>query len=188
MNTAVLIAIIAASVSIVGWLVNHVLSLRSERRRIRLVAQLSHIEKQLAELYGPLAFLLYEGTGSFEDLLGTLGRRYIFTGDSALPEGELKLWLFWVDYDLMPRNAVIQSLLSTKTHLIAGSDMPASYVKFLDHYNSWRVSHARWKEHGVEYSWHSKINWPQEFESEVIDTFKDLMRRHAELIGAVARV
>lgn len=187
MNTAVVVAVIAGAVSAAGWLVNYVLSSASERRRVRLTAYLSHIERQLEELYGPLSFLVLEGKASFEDLLQTLGRRQVFIEGEALPDEELKLWLFWVDHDFMPRNAAIQSLLSAKTHLIAGASLPKSYIDFLDHYNSWRVTHHRWREKGISYSWHSKIDWPTEFEDDILGTFEALMGIRAELIGMVAR-
>ncbi|MEU0788828.1 hypothetical protein ABZ342_02100 [Amycolatopsis sp. NPDC005961] len=187
MNAAVVVGVIAASVSIVGWFVSHVLNSRAERRRVRLAAQLAHVGKQLEELYGPLAVLSYEGRASFRDLLGTLGRDYVPLTELPIPQDILDLWLFWVDHDFMPRNAAVQQLVATKSHLIDGGDLPDSYRQFIDHYNSWRMSHERWKQQGIAYSWHSKTEWPSDFDRDVIKTYRDLLRRHAELIGAVAR-
>jgi hypothetical protein len=186
-NTTLRVALIAASVTVIGWMVNYLLSSNHERKRARLAAQLAHVEKQLAELYGPLAFLIYEGRATFEDLLQTVDRRYLFIDNKPLSDAEVRMWLFWVDEDLMPRNAAIQALLSSKSHLIDAENLPESYVAFLDHYNSWRVTHSRWTKQGVEYSWHSKVNWPSEFDADVLETFRRLKRTHAELTGAVAR-
>lgn len=185
MNPPVTAAVIAASVSVLGWVINHILSSRSERKRARLTARLSHIEQQLSKLYGPLAFLIYEGKATFSDLLQSLGRSYVFRGDEQLPDDELRLWLFWVDHDFMPRNDKIQSVLSMNSHLITGQELPESYIRFLDHHNSWRLVHERWKIDGIEYPWHSKINWPVDFEDDVLTTFRRLMRTHSELVGAV---
>ena len=77
----------------------------------------------------------------------------------------------------------IKSLLMSRTHLIEGSEFPRSYVEFLDHCNSWSINHRRWQEQKVEYSWHSRINWPSRFEKQVLKTFKVLKSRHAQLIG-----
>ncbi|WP_370968917.1 hypothetical protein [Amycolatopsis sp. cg9] len=187
MNAAVVVAVIAGSVSIVGWFVSNLLNARSERRRIRLTARLAHVEKQLEELYGPLAVLIYEGKASFRDLLTTLGRPHVFGADRPVPQKDLDLWLFWVDHDLMPRNAAVQQLLATKSHLIEEDDFPASFHQFVEHYNAWRVSHLRWKEEGVPYPWHSKTNWPDAFDDDVITTYRELLARHSRLIGAVAR-
>jgi hypothetical protein len=187
MNAAFLVAVLAGAISVVGWFVSHLLTMRADRRRARLAARTGHVEKQLAELYGPLAFLVYEGRASFGELLRNLGRHVVFPPGRPLPEDELRTWLFWVDQDLMPRNAAIQKLLSTKTHLIVDGDLPASYIAFIDHYNAWRVPHERWKEEGVPYSWHSKNNWPKDFDDDVLETFRALMQKHAELIGAAGR-
>lgn len=184
MNPPVTAAVIAAAVSVLGWVINHILSSRSERKRARLTARLGHIEKQLSELYGPLAFLIYEGRATFSDLLQGLGRPYVFRSEQ-LPDDELKLWLFWVDHDFMPRNDKIQTILSTNSHLITGHELPESYIRFLDHHNSWRIVHERWKTDGTEYVWHSKINWPVDFEDDVLATFRQLMRTHSALVGAV---
>jgi hypothetical protein len=186
-NATILVATITAMVTIAGWFINNVLTARSERNRSRLTAELNHVERQLSELYGPLAFLIYEGQSTFLDLLDNLGRTYVFWNDEPLPESELSLWLFWVDNDLMPRNAAIQELLATKGHLIAGRTMPPSYLDFMKHYNAWRVSHLRWKEEGIKYSYHSKTNWPRQFATDIVATFEELMQRHATLLGAVAR-
>ncbi|MFI1032221.1 hypothetical protein [Streptomyces sp. NPDC020951] len=185
MDNTITVAIIAASVSVIGWLVNHILSEQSERNKAKRQALLSHIEKQLEELYGPLFFLMHEGDSSFKDFLETVGRNYVFV-NGEIREEDLHAWLFWVDNDLMPRNHAIQKLLSSKAHLIDASRMPESFLAFLDHYNSWRVSHLRWKEEGVPYRWHSRTNWPREFHRDVVKTYERLKRRQEELIGILA--
>jgi hypothetical protein len=184
MNVAVVIAVIAGLVSAVGWLVNYVLSSNADLKRQRLISRLAHLEAQLEQLYGPLAFFIIEGRASANDLISTFGRAPFLAGEE-LSEQELSRWLFWVDNDFLPRNAAIQALLSSKSHLIAGESIPDSYVEFLDHYNSWRVTHLRWKQEGFEYSWHSKVIWPEAFGNDVMDTFQDIKKEHARLIDLV---
>ena len=185
MGPAIAVAVIAAAVSVAGWVVNYVLSSKSERERTRRAARLAHVQNQLERLYGPLAFLIYEGRKAFNDIWEKFGAKSIFTEDGELSEKELDLWLFWVDHEFIPRNVEIERLLSANTHLIPGKRLPDSYVKFLDHHISWHMEHLRWKESGIRYSWHSKVNWPREFEDEVLSTFGDLMEEHAALIGSV---
>ncbi|HYW70499.1 MAG TPA: hypothetical protein VE961_05665 [Pyrinomonadaceae bacterium] len=185
MNVSILVAIITAFVTATGWLVSHILLTRREDKNRQTDSSLKFIDRQLEELYGPLAFLMWEGDRAFKDLLETLGRPYVFSGDRPLPEAELKLWLFWLDQFFFPKNEKIRELLMNNTHLIEGSEMPASYVRFLEHYNSWRIEHLRWKQEGVPYSWHSKMNWPLEFSSDVLNTFKTLKARQAVYKGKV---
>ena len=182
-DASVLVAVIGGLVTALGWLVSTRLTASQERQRQQADALLKYVERQLEELYGPLAFLIYEGRRTYEDLLEALGRTYVFEANAPLPEDELRIWLFWTEFDFLPRNAKIKALLTSKTHLIDGPTFLDSYIAFLDHTNSWEISHRRWKEQKVEYPWHSKVNWPDEFESEVTDTFQDLKAKHAALIG-----
>ncbi len=174
MNISILIAIISGAVTAIGWLVSHILISRREDENRRIEASLRFIERQLEELYGPLAFSVWDSTRAFTDLLETLGRSYVFHPDRPLPEDELKVWLFWLDNFFFPKNEKIKELLMTKTHLIEGDEMPASYIKFLEYYNSWNIDHLRWKKESIAYSWHSKMNWPEQFSLDIINTFKSL--------------
>jgi hypothetical protein len=185
MGPVLVAAVIAAAVSAAGWVVNYILSSKLERERTRQAARLTHVQNQLERLYGPLAFLVYEGRKAFNDVWEKFGGQAIFTGDRELSQEELDLWLFWVDNEFIPRNTKIEQLLSANTHLIPGKRLPDSYIKFLDHHIGWHMEHLRWTEGGTRYSWHSKINWPKSFEDEVLSTFEDLMEEHAALIGSV---
>ncbi len=183
METPIYVALIAAILTAIGWIVNHQLTHHRDERSRRHQASLKFIERQLEELYGPLAFLLHEGRRAFSDLLESLGRSHIFTEGVELPEEEHSTWMFWVENSFLPKNQKIKELLMTKTHLIEGEQFPQNYVAFLDHHNSWMIHHERWLKEKVPYSWHSKVNWPVEFEFEVLQTFESLKRKHAKLIG-----
>lgn len=111
MNIELTIALLAGAVTAAGWLVNHVLSERAERRRQHLQAQLEFTTRQLEQFYGPLAFLMIEGRRVFDDLLDSLGRRYVFLEDEPLPADELETWMFWLDQSFLPRNREIRHLL-----------------------------------------------------------------------------
>ena len=182
MSPTVIGALVAATAAAVGWFVSYLLTTISAKRSLKQAAALKYIERQLEELYGPLAFLILEGRQTFHELLASLGRNFVFTGGDPLPDHELKTWLFWVENDFLPRNERIKTLLSTKTHLLAGADIGKSYLAFLDHYDSWYINHLRWQKEGFAYSWRSKINWPESFEQEVLDTFRELKNRHADLL------
>ena len=183
METAIEVALITAVVTAIGWLVVHYLSQKRDRENTQKEAALRHVERQLEELYGPLTFLIHEGRRTYADLLENLERDHVFEGDEPLPEDEQKMWLFWIENSLMPKNEKIRQLLMSKTHLIDGSRFPDSYVTFLDHHNSWTINHLRWKEEGIPYRWRSKIDWPKPFDREVLDTFKKFKGIHARLLG-----
>jgi hypothetical protein len=186
METPVVVALVAGVVTAIGWLVNHWLTANREEARRRTEAQLKFVERQIEELYGPLASLLHEGRRTFADLLQALGRTYVFHDDDFLPPEELKTWLYWAETEFLPRNEKIKDLLKSKTHLIDGPTFPESYVQFFDHCNSWAINHRRWKDQKIAYSWRSKINWPDEFENEVLGTFASLKAEHSNLLGRLS--
>lgn len=187
MDTALMIAILGAVVTAVGWLVTHILSTSTERHHQRLIAQIEYTRQQLEELYGPLAFLILEGEQSFRDLIEILGTNYVFSVDDFIEEDTLKTWLFWVENDFFPRHQKIVDLLSSKTHLIEGASVPKSFLAFLNHQHSWKISHERWQKQQVTYSWHSKVDYPREFDREVLSTFESLKKRHSMLIGKILK-
>lgn len=186
MDTTLTVAILGAVVTALGWLVTHILSTSSDRRRQSLLAQLDFTKRQLEELYGPLAFLVIEGQQSFRDLIATLGRNVIFPEGYDLPENELALWLFWVENDFFPRNEKVKALISSKTHLIEGEKVPESFLAVVERHNSWMMMHKRWQQQGVKYAWYAKERWPREFNQEVLATFEILKKRHSILIGKVS--
>ena len=101
MNPTVAVALITAVVTALGWLVTNLLSQRREERKARLEANLAFVERQLEELYGPLVALIYEGRQVFQELLRTLGRNHVFSGEQPLPENEQRT-LVVLDREIVP--------------------------------------------------------------------------------------
>ena len=185
MNPAITVAVITACVTALGWLVtNHFSDLR-DQQKAKAEATLQFVERQLEELYGPLVALMYEGRQIFADLLDSLGRDHVFFGDRHLPPEELAAWLFWAENSFLPRNKQIRDLLVSKTHLVEGKKFPESYVQFFLHESSWRLRHDRWLKEKVAYNWRSCVNWPVQFEKDVIKTFEYLKDKHCELLGVL---
>jgi hypothetical protein len=182
MEIPIVTAIIAASVAAIGWVVGYVLTNRRDRVNQRLTASAKYLEQQLQELYGPLAMLVLEGRRTYRELLDVLGRDHVFVAGNPLEGNDLKTWLFWIEHDFFPRNERIKELIMSKTHLIEGESVPPSYLAFLDHWNSWKINHDRWRSDGIEYGWHSKDNWPEGFESDVVDTFVALKKKHRSFL------
>ena len=185
MNTALIVAILGAVVTALGWLITNILSTSTERRRQRLMARIDFTRQQLEELYGPLAFLVLEGEQSEQDLREVL-KSDIFLKEK-IEEDELATWLFWVENDFFPRHQKIVELLSSKTHLIEGESIPKSFLEFLSHSHSWKLKHERWQKQGVAYSWCSKLRYPIEFNKEVLSTFEYLKKHHSILIGKISK-
>ena len=184
MNTALIVALLGAIITALGWLITNILSTSTERRHQRLIAQVEFARQQLEELYGPLAFLVLEGEQSERDLREIIGDD-IFENEE-IEEDALKTWLFWVENDFFPRHQKIVGLLSSKTHLIEGESIPKSFLAFLSHSHSWKIIHERWQKQGIEYAWYSKVRYPLKFNKEVLSTFEYLKKHHSILIGKIS--
>lgn len=181
--TATLVsAAIATAFAAVGWVVNHILTEQRDRKNQQATASLKFVEQQLAELYGPLAFLAWEGKRTYLDLKEMLGRT---NSEMIFPlrnEEERNLWLFWLEKDLFPRHNKVQELLMAKPHLIEGTQMPDSFLKFLDYHNALKIDHLRWQEQGIELPLQPRVAFPYEFENDILSTFESLKRQHAKYV------
>ncbi|WP_203219492.1 hypothetical protein [Nostoc edaphicum] len=188
---------ITTAFAVVAGIVNHIMSGNRERENQQTTASLKYTEQQLEELYGPLAFLIWEGRRTYTDLVEKLtemrGKKHISGSLKVVEkddriifplrdEEEIKLWVFWIEKDAFPRHEKIKKLLMSKTHLIKGEIMPNSYLNFLDYHNSWKMEHLRWQEQQIKYPWKSKFNFPLKFETDIIETFTDLKGQQANFL------
>jgi hypothetical protein len=171
-------SLVLAIVTGVGWMIAHVISITSDRKRQQLAWRLEYTQKQLEELYGPLEFLLTEGKGTFEVLLSNLGQNYVFDVNGFISDDDLKTWMFWAEADLMLRNREIQKLLASKAHLIDGSKLPESFEIFLSHYSSWEIAHKRWKRQKVKSACQHKLAYRiRERREKYVRVFKEFACR-----------
>lgn len=217
MDTTITIAILGASISVVGWIVNYILSTSAERHRQKLLTQIEFTKQQLEELYGPLVFLVTEGQSAFSEVMKTTAstiknerianslvvsksKHRLRTEDKEakiningnVTDSRIELgqddevWKYWIENEFFPRNEKIKALLANKTHLIEGEQMPASWLDFIEHYNSWKVNFDRWQKGLTKYPLYSRTGWPQNFDDDILSTFKLLKKRQAYLMGIIS--
>ena len=130
-------------------------------------AQIARIERQLSELYRPLAALLEESRLSVQDFLKKEGRQQTLPSDRPPTEAELRRWLEKAEGDLMPRNERMCVLIRSKRDLVEGGALPANWQALLDHWDGWKAQHEKWKKEGVEYPFHAPSPFPRLLEKEV---------------------
>ncbi len=213
MDTTITIAVLGASISVIGWIVNYILNTSAERNRQRLLTQIEFTKQQLEELYGPLVFLVMEGRYSFSEAIKSIasmpiseleipskeqivqtnnkGKKIEIRGNITdsklinLGDGD-EVWIYWIENEFFPRNEKIKTLIALKTHLIEGEEMPKSWLEFIEHYNSWKVNFDRWQKGLTKYPLFSRTGWPQDFDDSILSTFKLLKKRQAYLMGIIA--
>jgi hypothetical protein len=146
-------------------------------------AELRHVGRQLDELYGPMLLLVEESRVAVDDVLQKLGRPGIFPLDPEKKE-EKDFWIFRAENDFMPRNERMCKIVRKRGHWAEGTELPPSFAALLEHQDSWRLLHARWKKEGVAYSWGSRTPFPRPLLAEMRRAFKSLRARQDDLLKA----
>lgn len=147
--------------------------------------ELRHVNRQLEELYGPLLFLVEESRLAVDDVLQKLGRPGIFPLNPEKKDEEEKFWIFRAENEFMPRNERMCKIVRKKGHWAEGAELPASFTALLEHQETWRLLHARWKKEGVAYGWGSRTPFPRPLLPELRRSFQGLKARQAELVKGV---
>ncbi len=205
MNTAIIVAVIAASITAIGWVANYIFTTFRDRQQTAteenqkaLGRKIEFTTHQIEELYAPLSALLLDSQCTYKELLLVLGIPFEKGADARLPDENdlfdnelyrcqvnkhLDAWVFWIENDFFPRNEEIKKLIVSKVHLIDEDDIPQTFLDLLAHYSSWKVKHERWKQQKVKYNWHSDTPFPQDFRKEVIKKLQALKKQHTTLLG-----
>jgi hypothetical protein len=144
-------------------------------------AEIARIERQLSELYRPLATLLEESRLSVQDFLKKEGRQQTLPSDRPPTEDELRRWLAKAEGDLMPRNDRMCTLIRAKRDLVQGGELPKNWQALLDHWDGWKAQHEKWKKEGVEYPFHAPSPFPRLLEKEVKASIAELESRRDAL-------
>jgi hypothetical protein len=139
MDTTITIAVLGALISIIGWIVNYILSTSAERHRQKLLTQIEFTKQQLEELYGPLVFLVVEGKYSFSEAIDLIDLEHKLlqrnaqvqingnVNDSGLASMQddkvIDQDMAALEYKSMRRNAQIQMSRNIKdSKLVSGQD------------------------------------------------------------------
>jgi hypothetical protein len=145
-------------------------------------AEIAKTDRQLAELYRPLAALVEESRLSVQDFLKKEGRQQVLPSDRPPTDDELKRWISKFESDLMPRNERMCALIRAKRDLVDGPSLPASWQALLEHQDGWRAAHEKWKKEGVAYPFHAPTPFPRSLERELKASIAALEARRDALM------
>jgi hypothetical protein len=144
-------------------------------------AEIARIDRQLAELYRPLAAMLEESRVSVQDFLKKEGRQQTLPSDRPPTDDEIRRWLAKAEGDLMPRNDRMCALIRAKRDLVEGGELPKNWQALLDHWDGWKEQHEKWKKEGVPYPFHAPSPFPRLLEKEVKASIAALEARREAL-------
>ncbi len=156
-----------------------------ERRRVQWEKEL--IDRQISNLYGPLAELIEEQNIRWALIKYQLDRDYVFSKDtitlSQLSEDDRKIWVHFVDTYKIPIQNEMVKIIRENQHLIYKSEKPTGYRVFMEYSLGWEMLDNQ-KRNGVPnyYEYYYRFNYPKEFDHYVFETLNQLQKRQSELI------
>jgi hypothetical protein len=166
-------AIIAAAVAIIGWYATYAYAKRKEDRARRIEIQLKYRQRQIEELYGPLASLIEQIFNVFEVRENILTGR---VGYSEKQRDDIQQFV-WKNY-FHPLHQEIGTLLRTKLYLLEGGRTPNSLAKYLQHATQEELQHRLWDERQLATSPAKPREFPRDFYDDIKGTLQDLMSRY----------
>jgi hypothetical protein len=181
MTAAVIAAVAALLVGVLGALLSYV----NARRLSRTEAQLARVNAQLSELYGPMHATLEATRIAYEKFVRSSRNSPNFF-NPKLPkptDEELELWRAWVTTVLQPGNRRTYELIVNKAHLLIDDEMPECLLTFCAHVAGFDVTIRRWE--AGDYSRHlSVVSHPRDaLNSYARDSFRQLKLTQAQLLA-----
>ncbi len=147
-------------------------ALRREYEALRDQAALTHLQRQIEELYSPLLGLIQQAriirkVASLKCPGGRSGPR---------PD----VWEYFVDKHFLKLDRQISDLLRAKVHLLETDEMPESYQQFLAHATEYDSLLTLWKDRKIPSDDIPVTPWPSTFESDVKGSLDKLRRSYNE--------
>jgi len=179
MSPSIVTALIAATVSVIGWSVAHLFSKRREDHARKAQAAIRHLERQIEEFYGPLDGLL-----TYADTVYQLEQKRKQLRPSEQSANDKDVIQFFIESYYIPLNRQITELMHSKVHLMVEEKIPESYKEFMAQAATLESFHNLWRKTGL----HSffmpppERDWAKALRAEVAQSLFELRTKHAELI------
>ena len=180
--------IVTALLAFAGYLMTYRTNLRLARRKDRL----DRVNRQLAELYGPLFALVHASNRAFEKFhdVHWPDRRNFFEAGVAASVEDSVVWRRWMTHAFMPLNRRMVDVVIAHSDLLREEELPACLLDLCAHVAGYEPVIARWSEPdftSLAPEEHlAPISFPAATLTKYVDeTFAGLRREQAELIALV---
>lgn len=182
-------AVTAALIAAIIAIVNLIVSIRTERERVRLESRLNLVvgieqEKrnlvysQLSEFYDPIFSLLSVNRRIFE----RIGPNSEARRDRSFSEEEVaEVWNKLVERVIAPNNLKVGEIIQTKLHLLAPDDEIEPYMEFITHAYAYQVFREK------PYEAYSLFQFPTTFLDHV-ESQRNILRQRIEKLLKLASI
>lgn len=184
---------IALLILIAGYFLNKLIerfkaeqSLRKQYESLRDETKLTHIQRQIEELYSPL-HALQTTSRIVYDIANQ--KRAGMRGQSRtdVSKEEAEIWRYFVEKYFLPFNKQMADLIRSKVHLMETEELPNSFNRFLEHQAQYDCLHSLWRDKEIPSDEIYGTGWPEQFGGDVQRTLTDLRRRYREYLERVEK-
>lgn len=188
------ITFIGVIAAIFGVLIPHVCNKKQARKALEIENKLltikwekEFVDRQLAELFGPVRALLMENSVRYEFVCKQLGNEHIFQNGVKLSDEQRDLWSHYVNEYCLPCLRGIVQILKDKLHLLELSIMESCVANFITYATHWDML-ASQADVGANnnYNLHSTTNFPTEFSDFIYKRYDELVEEQHNLKEQIA--
>jgi hypothetical protein len=140
------------------------------------------VNRQLAELYGPLFALTQASDSAWMAFM----EKYrpdsgVFFDDKKISEADLRVWRTWMKTVFMPTNRRIYECILTKSDLLIETKMPQCLLDLCAHVTSYEPVLTAWN--AGDYSEHlALLNFPKDIVEYAHSSFEKLKEEQEKLM------
>jgi hypothetical protein len=136
------------------------LALRREIEMLRDQTGLKHLQRQIEELYSPLAGLIQYG-----EVVNQV--EFAKAPKDSTSHDAAEIRRYFAEKYYLPLNSQMSDLIRTKIYLLDCDHMPESFQQFLMHSAQFECLHRLWQDKGIRSEDISGIPYPTTFKQDV---------------------
>jgi hypothetical protein len=172
--------IVTVLLALLGWFLTYLNNLRLARRADKL----KYITTQIDELYGPLYVITQTGQILFQALRAKglrKGQKNV-AEDAPRSAKDISEWRIWIEQVFQPLNEQLETILTSKAHLVIEEEMPHCLKRFLAHSAGYKAVIRKWELNDFSES-SSVIDYPDELVEYAEKSYQTLTTQQRRLIG-----
>lgn len=180
--------LISVVVIIIGWFVSFYLARSKDIELRKIDKNLAYIKSQIDEFYGPIYGLRKQCK------LANRAYRKLMPKDdcgnidkSKISDEHMIFHDFIAETYLIPTNNEISKIIRNKIHLLDSSELPDSFIKFLEHQVQFECYYRFKKDNKLDTYDILGTIFPEEFDHNIESTLNELRQKYNVLINKNSR-
>jgi hypothetical protein len=180
-------ALVTATASVVTVAIGFLLTHWSTTRQNRVRSQLTRLERQLSQLYGPLYAMTQSNGIAYRAMRDRYDPEHLFDQRTAesiarISAEQRDIYRLWMITVLQPTSRKACDLLLMHADLLLDETMPVCAMQYFTHVRGYEAVLAQW-ESGDHAELFSLVPYPQQFTDYVAASFGTLQTQQAKLLA-----